>query len=304
MDTHEFIGIGAVQSRPDPSKASPSSADEAALASCAVDAGDSFGWAMRLLPSPRRQGMQALCAFRRELAEIARRTGSRTLKLALLADCRTEIARLYTGRPLHLITRSLRVAVDRYDLRCDDFLAIIAGVEMDVRSDLRAPTLEEFDLYCERSAAAVCRSALHILGATPAAAGPLASALGRGMRLTGILRDLTRDAARQRLYLPREILRAHGIIGTMPAYVLAQPMLPPVCDAIADLATADFRGAENALRPLAPCARLAARAMLASHRALLSALLARGWSRLDEPVRIPAWCRSASRIGNALIGTE
>src|SRR5262249_54841935 len=97
------------------------------------------------------------------------------------------------------VTRTLREAVEQCDLRCDDFLAIIAGVEMDVRSDMRAPMLAEFDLYCERSAVAMCRTVLHILGAAPAAAGPLASARGRGMRCPGILSNPPRDAARQRL---------------------------------------------------------------------------------------------------------
>jgi hypothetical protein len=47
------------------------------------------------------------------------------------------------------------------------------------------------------------------------------------------------DAVWQRLYLPRELLHAQGIYATMPSYVLAQPALPPVCDALAEQRPAD-----------------------------------------------------------------
>jgi phytoene/squalene synthetase len=301
MITLELIHSGAARSRRDCSNAALSLADQAVISRYAGNTGEPFGRAIHLLPSSRRRALEALYDFRRELGDIAQGQASRTLKLALLADWRAEIARLYAGRPQHLATRALREAIERYDLRCDDFLAIIAAMEMEVRGDVRAPLLEEFDLYCERSAVAACRIAFHILGATPPTSEPVAAALGRAMRLAGILRDLNRDAARQRLYLPREILRAHGIIATMPAYVLAQPALHRVCDDIADLAAAYFTDAERVLPASPRWAALAAKAMLASYRALLAGLLARGWTRLDTPVHCPAWSRPILRIGDALL---
>jgi len=38
------------------------------------------------------------------------------------------------------------------------------------------------------------------------------------------------------------------------------------------------------------------------HRALLDELLARGWRRLDEPVRIPDWHKLALVIRHGLTG--
>jgi hypothetical protein len=67
------------------------------------------------------------------------------------------------------------------------------------------------------------------------------------MRATGILRDLTQDARRRRLYLPRELPQAHGISATTPGYVLAQPTLPQVCNALAEWAADWFADAEDAL---------------------------------------------------------
>jgi hypothetical protein len=94
---------------------------------------------MQLLPARRREAICALCAFCRELDDIADGEASRSLKQTLLLNWRREIAHFYEGRPQHVVTRGLNEAVHRYSLRCDDFLAIIDGVEMGVRTDIRRP---------------------------------------------------------------------------------------------------------------------------------------------------------------------
>jgi phytoene synthase len=301
MDTFEFFDTRATQPHRDRFDAAISRADEAVISQYAGNAGEPFGRAIHLLPSSRRRALEALYIFRRDLGDIAQSQASRTLKLALLADWRAEIARLYAGRPPHLATGGLRDAIERYDLRCDDFLAIIAGTEMDVGSDIKAPSLAELDLYCERSAVAVCRVVFHIMGVQAPAGEPLAAALGRGMQLACILRDLARDATRQRLYLPREMLRAHGIVATMPAYVLAQPALHRACDDFADLAAAHFIDAERALPTSPRWVALVAKAMLLGYRGLLAGLRARGWMRLDAPVHRPVWSRPALQLGDMML---
>ena len=280
--------------------------EEATIAQCVRaqrvrTAATPFSWSMRLLPAPRRKAMQALYAFGCEVGDIADGEASWTMKLALLADWRAEIALLYAGRPEHIVTRALHEAVPRFDLLCEDFLTIINGKEMDVRA-IRAPSLDYLDLYCEKRAVAVSRIALRILGAARPDGERLAAALGRGMQLTGILRDLAQDAARQRLYLPRELLRAHGIFATIPSNVLAQPALPQVCNALAERAAAYFADAERAIVSRPRLAMVAATAMLSGYRTLLEALLSRGWARLDEPVRIPVWHQTALLIGRSLAG--
>jgi phytoene synthase len=278
-----------------------SPAEEAAINKPRRFANAPFLWSTRVLPAPRRQAMQAFYAFLREIRDVVDGEGSWTMKLALLADWRAEIAALYAGRPEHIVTRALDDAVERFDLLCQDFLAVINGEEMDAR-EIRAPSLEYLDLYCEQRAVAVSRIALRILGATWPDSQRLAAALGRGIQLTGILRDLTQDAARHRVYLPRELLHAHRIFATMPAYVLAQRALPQVCNALAERAAAHFADAERAIVTRPKRAMLAANAMLSGYRALLEALVARGWSRLDEPVRLPARRQAALLVGRDLIG--
>ena len=87
----------------------------------------------------------------------------------------------------------------------------------------------------------------------------------------------------------------------MPSYVLAQPALPQVCDALAEWAADWFADAEDALEGRSKWRLGAATAILSGYRSLLRALLVRGWMRLDEPVRVPVWCRPALAIGHGLI---
>jgi phytoene/squalene synthetase len=278
-----------------------SPAKEIAIAQRIRDTNPSCFWSTRLLPAPRRDAMQALYFFCWELREIVDGTASRTLKLALLTDWRTQIGSLYAGRPQHFVARALSDAVDRFDLRCVDFLAIIDGMETEARTDIRAPSLEQLYLYCEQRSVAVIRIALRILGVAQADADQVGAALGRGMLLTGVLRDLTQDARRHRLYLPRELLQAHGVFATMPSYVLAQPALPQVCNAVAEWAADWFADAEDALGGRSRWRMGVVTPILSGYRGLLRVLLVRGWDHLDEPVRIPAWCRPALAIGHGLI---
>ena len=114
--------------------------------------------------------MYAVYALCREVDDIA--DGERPVahKLAALAAWRDEIEALYAGRPRHLVARALHEPMLRYRLRREDFLAVIDGMEMDAREDIRAPDLATLDLYCARVASAVGHLSVHVFGDTSEAA--------------------------------------------------------------------------------------------------------------------------------------
>jgi squalene synthase HpnD len=264
--------------------------------------GSALVWPMRLLSAPRREAVYALYTFCGELDDIADGDASRSLKQTLLSNWRSEIAHLYAGRPRHAVTLGLNKAIHLYGLRCEDFLAIIDGVEMDARTDIRAPSFEQLDRYCECTAVVVGRLSVRIFGEETPAGERVAAELGRAFQLTTILRDLAEDARRHRLYLPRELLHAHGIFATAPSWVLAQPALPEICRDLAMLAERHYAAAAEAI---AACPRRTMRpaaVMLGIYRALLHELLVRGWRHIDEPLRIPAWHKLALVIRHGLTG--
>ena len=248
-------------------------------------AGTSFYWAMRLLPQDRREGIYAVYAFCREVDDIADGDWPVERKIAALAEWRGEIDALYTaGHPRHIVARALREPTWRYRLRREDFLAIIDGMEMDAREDIRAPDLATLDLYCARVAGAVGHLSVHIFGDASDAAHAVAESLGRALQLTNVLRDLDEDARRGRLYLPREVLDRHGIRSFDPIAVLRHPALPAACRDLAAIAEDHFR---QGRRAMARCSRRAMRpaaVMAAIYGATLAALLRSKWR--DPTVRV------------------
>jgi presqualene diphosphate synthase len=250
-------------------------------------AGTSFYWAMRLLPQERRDAMFAVYAFCREVDDIA--DGDRPVehKLAALAAWREEIGALYSGYPRQLTARALREPTRRYHLRKEDFLAVISGMEMDAREDIRAPEMATLDLYCARVASAVGHLSVHVFGDSSDAAHTVADSLGRALQLTNILRDLAEDAARHRLYLPREILERHDIRTADPAAVLRHPALPGACRDLALIAEDHFR---DAARMMSQCSRRAMRpaaVMAALYATTLSALHRSEWRDPSRRVSLP-----------------
>ncbi len=241
-------------------------------------AGTSFYWAMRLLAPDRRNGMYAVYAWCREVDDIA--DGERPVahKLSALADWRNEIDELYAGQPPHhLVARALREPLLRYSLRREDFLAVIDGMEMDAREDIRAPDLRMLDLYCARVASAVGHLSVHVFGDTSEAAHKVADSLGRALQLTNILRDLDEDARRGRLYLPRECLDRHGIRETDPLSVLRHPALPAVCREVAAIAELHYRDSARAIKQCRRRAMRPAAVMGAVYLATLRQLVRSGW---------------------------
>jgi len=257
------------------------------VAATVARSGSSFYWAMKALPRERRAAMFAIYAFCRAVDDVADQPGERDRKCAALAEWRREIERVYAGAPRSLIGRELLIALRRFDLQYADFMALIDGMEMDVSAPICGPTMAELNLYCSRVAGAVGRLSIRAFGMPPTAGLPVAELLGRAFQLTNILRDLAEDAAIGRLYLPRELLVAHGIHARDPIAVLGHPALPQVCDELAALVDRDLIRAVDALAKCPRATTRPARVMMEIYRRLLRRLVARGWAQLDKPVTVP-----------------
>jgi phytoene synthase len=241
---------------------------------------------MRLLPRAKRDAMYAIYAFCREVDDIADGDAPADGKLAELGAWRAEIGALFAGRAGRPTTHALALPVVRYELPRDEFDAIIDGMEMDAAERMQAPSLSGLERYCRCVAGAVGLLSIRVFGARGACLDQGALALGEALQLTNILRDLCEDAARGRLYLPRELLERHAIATSDPAGVLRDPALPGVCGALAERARQRFeeaarcfaRGDRRQLRP--------ALVMMQVYWRTLERLVARGWQRLDQPVRV------------------
>jgi squalene synthase HpnD len=246
----------------------------------------SFYTGMRILPRGQREAMFEIYAFCRAVDDIADDPGPRDARLAALEVWRGDIAALYAGAAPARLAGLVR-AVSDFDLQREDFIAIIDGMEMDVRADIRAPDRATLDVYCDRVACAVGRLSVRVFGMPREAGLALSHHLGRALQLTNILRDLDEDAGMGRLYLPREALRDVGIISTDPRTVLAHPLLEQACNVLVALAFGEFAAAGAIMAHQPRRAVRAPRIMGQAYRLILDRLIARGFDPPRVPVRLP-----------------
>lgn len=237
----------------------------------------SFAWPMRMLGRDRRAALHAVYACCRALDDIADGAAPLAERRARLADWAAEIDAAFAGTPRTPEGRALAAAARRYALDPADMRDVLRGMEMDLEQRMRAPSLEELTLYCRRVAGAVGLLTVAILDRRDAQTRAFALALGEAMQLTNILRDLEEDAARGRLYLPRDYLRDAGIATTDPVAVLADPALSNACARLADLARRRYDEAADRLAEAGGKRLRVAVALMALYRRLLDRLVAEGW---------------------------
>ena len=261
-------------------------ADLDAVTAMVRASGTSFHRGMAALPPDRRHAMYAIYVFCRIVDDIADDPAPFEARRPQLDAWRRRVAGLYRGEASDPVTRVLVRAVPAFDLRQADFEAIIDGMEMDAAAAIVAPTLDELDLYCDRVAAAVGRLSVRAFGDASPAADQVAWHLGRALQFTNVLRDIAEDAARGRLYLPRELLDAAGVPAD-PDAVLRHPGLSTVCARLAAMAQGHFRDTRVAMARCKWKAMKPARLMAAMYEAILARLERRGWDRPDQPVRVP-----------------
>lgn len=262
--------------------------------------GSSFYAAMRILPRAQRDAMFLVYSFCRQVDDIADSDGPREERLAALDEWRRDIGALYAGNPPARL-RDYVAAVKEFDLKRDDFIAIIDGMEMDVPADIRAPDAVTLDLYCDRVASAVGRLSVRVFGLPEQDGILLSYHLGRALQLTNILRDIDEDAGLGRLYLPRELLDAAGIHSNDPTTVTADANLPKACVPLAMQALGHFQKADEIMGRNSRRAVRAPRIMSHYYRAIFEKLLARGFALPRLPVKLSKAAKMSILLRYAVI---
>ena len=164
------------------------SVDTPDVAAAQRASGSSFYTAMRILPRAQRDAMFEIYSFCRQVDDIADSTGPRETRRRDLDRWRSDIDAIYSQQSVPRLA-GLERAVRQFDLRREDFHAVIDGMDMDVVGDIRAPDDATLDLYCDRVASAVGRLSVRVFGMPEADGIALAHHLGRALQLTNILRD-------------------------------------------------------------------------------------------------------------------
>lgn len=269
-----------------------------ASAPSAQASGSSFYAGMRMLPKAEREAMYSIYGFCRAVDDIADdHLGDRSERSAALDQWRSDLDSAYAGRnPGKAIL--VEEAIRRFALDRADFDAVIDGMAMDVERDIRWPTIDELDLYCDRVASAVGRLSVRVFGMPRAPGLDLAHHLGRALQLTNILRDIDEDAAIGRVYLPAEVLTAAGIELTTPAAVVADPRIDAAVRSLVARVYDHYRAADAVLAARPAGHLMAPRLMEAVYSKLLKRMEKTGWSPPRPRVRVskPALFWTVARL--------
>jgi phytoene synthase len=200
---------------------SPSPEDlRAAHRICAQEvrsAAGNFYYAFRLLPTRKREALNAVYRFCRAADDIADGEGSADHRRLLLDEFRDTLTANLVGAPQDPTWLVLWDAVRRFQLDPKNLNEVIDGCAADC-APLKIVTGADLERYCYGVAGVVGLLSAKIFGYADPHVPQLAVRLGQAMQLTNILRDLREDAERDRCYLPAEDLEQFGC---QPADLLA-----------------------------------------------------------------------------------
>ena len=200
---------------------------------------ENFPVASYLMPRHMRPHIAAVYAFARTADDFADE-GSRAAaeRHALLNDWehRLRVAAAGSaerdGTDESAIFAAVEQTIAKFNLPLDLFTDLLSAFHQDVdvtRYDSWTDLLD----YCRRSANPVGRLVLRISGRDAAALDASSDALCTALQLTNFWQDLERDWDKGRVYLPADLMAAHGADEHM---IAARVMTAPLRAALADAA--------------------------------------------------------------------
>jgi phytoene synthase len=263
----------------------------AAYAHCAAIAarhGKSYHLATRLLTPDRRPAVHALYAAARTADDLVDLPGPDPA--GELADwSRALLAELEAGWSDDPVRLALVHTYRRYDIAVDhlvDFLAAMTS-DLDVAgyADLAA-----LDRYMWGSAAVIGLQVLPVLGTAPgvprADAEPYAIALGEAFQLTNFVRDVAEDADRGRVYLPADLMAAHGVTREQLLAKRFDDRFAALLREMIAVVRRRYDDAAPGTALLAPESRDCVRAATALYGGILTAIERADYRVLDRRVRV------------------
>ncbi|MBC7419879.1 MAG: phytoene/squalene synthase family protein [Bdellovibrio sp.] len=158
----------------------------------------SFSLATLFLPASAKEKVYILYAWLRYCDD---RIDSPNSQLTDLEQLKRQFSQNQADHPFAQLQR---IIVEN-NLSHDYFNEFFEGLRMDLENK-GYENLLDLELYCYRVAGVVGLILCPIIGANHPQASKHASALGMGMQLTNICRDIVEDASNHRIYLPRTIL--------------------------------------------------------------------------------------------------
>jgi phytoene synthase len=195
---------------PDAAPAGEAAADQAFCTRLTKASGSNFYYAFMPLPRPRRDALFVIYAFCRSADDIVDEGDDPAQAATRLGQWRKEWQAALAGHASHPVTRALARVVAEYDIDPALPAELLDGMAMDL-GKVRYPDFAALSTYAYRAASTVGLMCVRVFGCRHPDADRFAVAQGMAFQLTNILRDVGRDAAMDRIYVPEADRRRFGV---------------------------------------------------------------------------------------------
>ena len=162
-----------------------------------------------LLPKRLHQDFYNVYSFCRWADDLGDEIGDTAESLRLLSWWRGELEAAYAGRATHPVFVALGETVERHELPITPFDDLIKAFEHD-QTVTRYANWEELFGYCRYSANPVGRLVLGLCGYRDDERYRLSDATCTALQLANFWQDVTVDWAKDRVYLPLDVLAKQG----------------------------------------------------------------------------------------------
>lgn len=265
--------------------------------------GRTYFLATRLLPADRRPAVHALYGFARwadDIVDDTRTDATPAERAAALDRLDRLLRRALTGGPPadEPVVLALADTAARYAIEPAHFTDFMASMRADLTVTDYA-TYADLCAYMHGSAAVIGLQMLPVLGTVTgrAPAAPHAAALGVAFQLTNFLRDVGEDLDRGRIYLPADLLAAHGVHRDLLLWSRRtgrhDRRITAALRAAEDLTRGVYREAGPGLAMLDPVARPCIRTAYLLYRGILDTIADGGYAVLHRRAVVPRRRRAA-----------
>ncbi len=248
-------------------------------------ASSTFYLASRMFARDVRRDLYAVYAFCRIADDIADAPGLSTLERQQELDLLLHTLKTERYSEGDLLWPAFFDVIGRHAIPITYFNELLEGVRADI-SPFEVKTLADLDRYSYLVAGTVGLMCTHILGQPDKQTLQGAKQLGIAMQYTNIMRDVSADAAIERVYLPSVVMKRHGLSRKDVLAGQNEEALRSVLAELAQRAQLCYDQAERAIHDLAPGNQRPVRIALNLYRGILNRIEQNHFSVYNKRIRL------------------
>jgi squalene synthase HpnC/squalene synthase HpnD len=171
---------------------------------------ENFNVVSWLLPKRLQQHFYNVYAYCRWADDLGDEVPDPAKAIDLLNGWDQELRDCYAGEPSHPVFIALRQTITACDIPVEPFSDLLVAFRQD-QTVRRYPSWKALFVYCRYSANPVGRLVLYLCGYRDSGRQQLSDATCTALQLANFWQDVTRDLEKGRIYIPLEVLAAHGL---------------------------------------------------------------------------------------------